>query len=534
MEMAVIGRLCALFMVFFGAALLFVPDVFPTWFTEFIASFLEVSLFGAVIAIVGLVMLAYRLLTSTPNRHPRRASRPTPKRNSTNSTSSTTADSSSVSTDSKIEDEQKEPDSAPTNVPSKLPSTRVKRAPPLATGHQKAQRITASTSPFRPDNSTGRSAPPKRTALKTTSQRSAPSAQANNEFIKPIDYDRSIRFADVDMEFSYVDVDITPELLDLDLVPDIVEVDMGPSAVSPDLVRSHIEIKISFLMKNLVHPTPPSTGPAQTERNTRSKKSEHTRSHDITTHNRTSKGRTTRYSRVNSYREQEPTMHQHRQGVEYLETDDRTMGAKSSMQSGDVDMSSYSTPEAYDYSGCKPVDLLDDEIFDQEIFSEWESGMEEEMVGIHGTDVVDEPATHLVQDEELSVSYQSDLNQEYSLPRVDPPQVHGLNLPEFGDFRAMLREPDAPFMDAVESCSRRSENLSVFSGENRDYKPESPVAVPDLDRGIDEDVFGLDWFEESVDKARSSFCLLDEKAANPLFPELEEDYFDETDDWLTY
>lgn len=531
--MAVIGRLRALFMVFFGAALLFVPDVFHAWFTEFITSFLEVSLFGAVIAFVGLVMLAYQVVTSTPDRHPRRAFRPTPKRTSTNSTSttstsSTKADSSSVLTESEIEDELKEPEPSPTKVPSKSQSTTVKRAPPQATGHQKTQRITASTNSYRPKKSAEGSSPPKRPVFRTTSERPASSTQANNEYFKPVDYDRLIRVADVDTRFSYIDVDVAPELLDLDLVPDIVEVDMGLNAVSHELVRSPIEIKVSSLLKNLVHPTSPSTGPAQTERNTRSKKSEHTRSHNNTADNRTPRDRTTRYPHENSYREQEPAVYRHRERVEYPETDEWATGTKSSMQSGDAGVSSYSTAEAYDYSGWEPSDTLNNGVFGQGGFSEWESRMAEEMVGIPGTDVMDEPATPPLQDEEWGVGHQSGLNQEYSLPRVDLPQVDGPDLPEFGDLEAMLREPDAPFVDAVESFSWGADEPG-FGFENRDYTPDAPVVEPETGA----DLFRVNWFEESVEEVRNSFDA-GEIDSNPLFPELEDGYFEELDDWLTY
>lgn len=70
--MAVVGRLWALIMVLCGAALLFAQDVFPGWLTEFIASFIDVGLFGAVVALSGSSLLAYLLMFSTPDRHPRR------------------------------------------------------------------------------------------------------------------------------------------------------------------------------------------------------------------------------------------------------------------------------------------------------------------------------------------------------------------------------------------------------------------------------------------------------------------------------
>lgn len=408
-----------------------------------------------------------------------------------------------------------------------------KRSTPQTTVNQEVQRNTTPARSYRPNNSAMGSLPQQKTVTRTTSQRQTPSSTPRNKYFKPVDWNRSIRVADVDTRFSYVDIDGAPKIFDLDVAPDIVEIDLGPSAVSHELVRSPIEIKISSLLKNLLQPTPTSSDTAPPPETPQEETSTRNRSLNRPENPRTAPAQDTPYSQDHHYRGQVPTAHRLEDPVEYTGADEWSKGNRPSTHSQDTRLPGYATPYDYDSNGWGGEETPDKWVAGQDDVAEWGQGPAEELIGVSDMLAVDEPTHRPVQVESGDIGYQSGVNWEYSPPRVDPPQVDGPDLPELGNFGGMLHEPDAPFADAVDPWDGPSDE-HMFGPENNEYAPEASAVEPAVDPGIGEDMFGLSPFEESVEEAIETFGGFGEVDSDPLFPEVEDDSFDEPNDWLTF
>lgn len=539
----------------------------PSW-----TSWLILVLVGA-IAFLTLLKVAYHALTSpsTPDRH---GSRQNQRKRTTNGeteddprdsvsaeaiSSSSTADSSTTdyASDSPSVDSTKA--DSPAEAKPETVTVRKVDEEPVGEGTPSSQRVGSSPSTagqlskrgfgdlkgVQRQTSIGQVAGRdpyarrrlRRTRLTRTARkpRRQQEGEEDSSFINLIDSNRENRLFGVDDTWGVVDYDTGLTGFRVNLVPDLIELTFWPSPTYQP-VGSPVEINIWSLLRRVLLP------PAETQ----------------TPESEAAAGSTREVGRFQGPQQSSLHSPQDRRHVPV-----------------DASQPLPHTPEAHQVDQVPPSDTMadftprnevgashqprsshekrDDRILSTEI-SDVERGWEIEEdsitadtfsysasdclgdrddLGIDDPLAVDEPATQPVQEENGSVGYQSGWGQKYSPPRVELLQVETPSLPEFGDFGTMLRDQDTSFVDVGESVSERPTDTG-FDFENWKNPSEDPVVEPDLDSSMGEDLFGVNWFEESVKEARNSFGVLDDADPNPLFPEWDGDSFDEPDDWLTF
>lgn len=280
--MTVFGRLGTLLVVLCGAALLIVDTLRSPpglWY-------------AAIGIITGTTMIAYIAISSLFLRSPQPAPKSTYSRkydeskttSTTRVTDSQPVDAPQTAGSTKSGDREPQPTTDENTEPSEPPtsdeklgpsSTTLKRPQYLLETPQTMQRSASYTHLSQTKKTAGWSIRQNRHVTSIASPRQNSSTGIENEYFKPVDLGREIKFAQIDTRFSFLDIDLGPEFIGLDPIPDLVEIDIGPSAVSKELVRSPVEIKISSFIKALLTPTPRSYGTAELNDNVLSSSDNH-------------------------------------------------------------------------------------------------------------------------------------------------------------------------------------------------------------------------------------------------------------------
>jgi len=518
--MTVFGRLGALFVVLGGAALLLVDALRS-----------PPGLWYAAIGIVaGTTMMAYTVISSPSPRRLQPAPEPTyPSTSNESTTASTTRQNdsqlvdapqtaeSTESTEQKPEpasDDDADPPEPPTSEEKPEPSANtVKHPQGLPKKIQTAQRTATYTNSSQRKKTARTSTRRYRHVISTTSPRRSPSTGTDNQYFKPVDSNREIKFAQIDTRFSYLDVDWGPEFIGLDPVPDLVEVDVGPSAVSHELVRSPIEIKISSFIKSLLIPAPRSSGTTASKNSARSSTAADNHARRWTDDTATRRRSAPRDTWETQYREQDRRVDRRR---EPLTAGDRRQNPSETWpQSSGPEPENHrpTTVDTTGYGSREEMGTFDGGRSSDHRSLGWEPVMDEESIEPQNMGVADGPAV--------------DVGVNYSPPRWEPPQW---DADPFG-----LTDVDPGFSELEESVVEPVEQPELGFGMS-DWEPGVLIEEPVIDAEIGAEMLGLDGFAEASRSAVDMPGPDIENGSNPLFPEAES-FFPKEDaenDWLTF
>jgi hypothetical protein len=515
--MTVFGRLGTLLVVLCGAALLIVDPLRSPpglWY-------------AAIGIITGTTMIAYIAISSLFLRSPQPAPKSTYSRtydeSKTTSTTSVTdsqpVDAPQTAGSTKSGDREPQPTTDENTEPSEPPtsdeklgpsSTTLKRPQYLLETPQTMQRSASYTHLSQTKKTAGWSIRQNRHVTSIASPRQNSSTGIENEYFKPVDLGREIKFAQIDTRFSFLDIDLGPEFIGLDPIPDLVEIDIGPSAVSKELVRSPVEIKISSFIKALLTPTPRSYGTAELNDNVLSSSDNHAhrQTDDRETRRRLAPADTheTRYSDQDRYI-----------GSRYKPLTG-TYGQQESVEkwlmSPGLEHEKHrpTTADKTGYGIREEIGGVNDERSNEPHSFHRESVVEEVPLEPRDMGVADETGV--------------DMGMNYSLPRWGSTQW---NADPFGlnDIATGFSEPEESVIDPIE----QPELGYGMSDRDTGMLSEEPVVDPDAGA----EMFGLDEFSESLE-GRFDLSVSDVNGSNPLFPEAESFLLDEAreDDWLRF
>ena len=519
MEMTVFGRLGALFVVLGGAALLMMDALRSPpglWY-------------AATGIVAGITMMAYTVISSPSPRRLNPAPEPRYSSISSESTTTSTAqqtdsqpvntpqtDESTASTDQEPEpasDDDTDPPEPPISVENpELSSTTDNRLQRLSKKTQTTQRTASYTNSSRTKKTVGTSTRRNRHVTSSVSPRRSPSSGSDNQYFKPIDSSREIKFAQIDTRFSYLDVNWGPEFISLDPVPDLVEVDVGPSAVSHELVRSPIEIKISSFLKALLEPTPPSScteASNDSERSSTAADNHARRRTDDTATNRKSVSHDTYETR---YSDQDRRVDRRRDSI--TDTNRRQHPWETYLRSGsELENHRPTTADTSGYGSREEIGAFDDGRSSDRCSLGRDPVIDEEPIGSQNVGVTNESAV----DEKMN----------YSSPRWEPPQR---DADPFG-----LTNLAPGFSELGESVVEPVEQSEIGFGMS-DWEPGKLTEEPVMDAEIGAETLGLDELAEPPEGAVGLPNPDIESVSNSLFPEAESFLPEEDvgDDWLTF
>jgi hypothetical protein len=517
--MTVFGRLGALFVVLSGAALLVV---------EALRS--PPGLWYAAIGIVaGITMMAYTVISSTFHRRPQRATKPTYSSTANKSTTPSTtqqSDSQAVeppqtaespkSTDPErvlASNDNTYPPESPTSEEKPEPSlTTVKDPERLLKKTQTTERTASYTNSARTKKTAGTSFHQNRHVTSSVSPKRSPSTETGNQYFKPVDSSREIKFVQIDTRFSYLDIDWGPEFISFDPIPDLVEVDVGPSVVSHELVRSPVEIKISSFLKTLLAPTPRSSGTAAPNVGTQPSVAAYNHARRRTDDTATSRKSVPRDTYETRYSDQDRRVDSRREPT--IAPDRRQHPAETwSKSSPEPDNQRPKTADTTDYRSREELGTFDSRRSGNRRSLGFEPVICEESIGLQEVGVAGDPTV--------------DRGMNHSLPRREPPQSDadtiGLN-----EVAPGFSEPAEPVIDPVEQ--------PALGFGMSDWEPGMLIDEPMVDPEVGAEMFGLDEFAQSSEGAVGLLGSDIENESNPLFPE-SEGFFpepDAADDWLGF
>lgn len=516
--MMVFGRLGALFVVLGGAALLLVDSLRS-----------PLGLWYAVTGIVaGTTMMAYTVISSPSPRRLQPAPEPTYSSTSSESTTASTTqqtDSQPVNTpqtakSTESTDQEPEPASdvtdpsePPTSVEKlNLSSTTVKRLQYLPKKIQSTQRTGSYTNSSQSRKTAGASTRRNRPLPSTASpSRSSPTG-TDNQYFKPVDSSREVKFVQIDTRFSYLDVDWGPEFISLDPVPDLIEIDVGPSAVSHELVRSPIEIKISSFLKDLLAPTPHSSCTAASNDSERPSTAADNHARQRTDDTATIRKSAPRDTYETRYSDQDRRVNRRHESL--TATNRRQHPAEADPRSGsELENHRPTAVDTSGYGGREEMDTFDGVRSSNRCSLGWEPVMGEEPIGLQDVGVAKEPAV----DGELN----------HSPPRWEPPQW---DADPFG-----LRDVDPGFSELEESVVEPVEQPELGLGMS-DWEAGVSIEDPVVDAETCAEMVGLGEFTEPPESAVGLPGPDVETGSNPLLPDAES-FFpeeDEKDNWLTF
>lgn len=503
--MTCFGRLGALFVAFSGASLLLIGGFRS-----------PPGLWYVVTGIVaGTTMMAYTVVSSTFHRHPQLAPESTYSSTSNESTTASTTqqtDSQPVETLQTVEspkptNQELVPVSDDNTDPLELPIsddkpelslTTVKVSQRLLRKTQTTHRTASYTNSSQTKKTAGTSFCQNRHVTSSPPPRWSPFTGIDNQYFKPVDSSREIKFAQIDTRFSYLDIDWGPEFIGFDPIPDLIEVDVGPSAVSYELVRSPVEIKISTYLKTLLAPTPRSSGTAAPNGSTQPSSAAYNHARRRTDDTRTSRKSAPSDTYKTRNRDQDRRVDSRREPMTAADRRQRPAESWPMSSSPEPDDQRPTTANTTSYSSCEELGTFDNRRSSAHRSLGFEPVTREDSIRTHEMGVADDPSVNM--------------GMDYSLPRWEPSQwdadIFGLN-----DVAPGFSEPAESVMDPVEQPA-----LGFgMSGCELGMLIDEPIADPEAGA----EMLGIDEFVESSEGAVGLLGSDVENGSNSLFPESE-------------
>jgi hypothetical protein len=516
------GRLGALVVALSGAELLLVGGFRPSpglWY-------------AAIGLVAGTTIIGYTVISSTFRRRPQATPEPTyPSASNESTTASTTQQidsqpvetpqtaESTKSTDLELvpasDDNADLPELPTSEENSEQLSTPIEDSQPLLKKAQTPQRTASYTNSSRTKKTATTSIRQNRHVTSSDPPSRNPTTGTDNQYFKPVDSSREVKFAQIDTRFSYLDIDWGPEFIGFDPIPDLVEVDVGPSAVSHELVRSPVEIKISSFLKALFAPTLRSSGTAapndSTQPSIAADNHARRRTDDTTTSRKSAPCDT--YETLHSDQDR----HVGRRREPLTAADRQQVPAKTwprpSISSPEPNNHCPTTADTTNYGSREEMGIFDSRRSSDRRSLGFEPVIREEPIEPQEVGVADDPSV--------------DMGMNHSLPQWVPPQW---DADPFGldDFSLGFSEPTESVMDLAEQPE--------LGFGMSDWEPGMLFDEPVVDPDAGAEMFGLDELTEPSEGAVGLPGSDVDNGSNPLLPEAES-FFQEPDaedDWLSF